>query len=85
VELTQHTLGHRGESEDDFSIWKINQGHIASIRIPIPPLKDQRLIMAELDALRAEVDRLKLLQSDTTTEIDALLPTILDRAFKGEL
>jgi type I restriction enzyme, S subunit len=39
----------------------------------------------ELDALQAEVDGLKRLQSETATEIDALLPAILDRAFKGEL
>lgn len=41
--------------------------------------------MAELDELQAEVDRLKALQAQTAAEIDALLPAILDRAFKGEL
>jgi len=41
--------------------------------------------VAELDALQAEVDRLKTLQADTATELDALLPAILDRAFKGDL
>ena len=40
---------------------------------------------AELDILRAEVDNLKHLQAETTAELDALLPAILDRAFKGEL
>jgi len=39
----------------------------------------------ELDALPAEVDALKRLQAETATELDALLPAILDRAFKGEL
>jgi hypothetical protein len=29
--------------------------------------------------------RLELLQSETTSEIDALLPALLDRAFKGQL
>jgi type I restriction enzyme S subunit len=41
--------------------------------------------MSELDALQVEVDVLKLLQADITTELDALLPAILDRAVKGEL
>jgi hypothetical protein len=36
-------------------------------------------------ALFAEVDALKRLQAETATELDALLPAILDRAFKGEL
>jgi hypothetical protein len=31
------------------------------------------------------VDVLKSLQAETTAELDALLPAILDRAFKGEL
>jgi type I restriction enzyme S subunit len=45
---------------------------------------EQHRIVAELDALQAEVDVLKRLQAETATELDALLPAILDRAFKGE-
>lgn len=33
----------------------------------------------------AELDALKCLQAETVAELDALLPAILDRAFKGEL
>jgi type I restriction enzyme S subunit len=66
-------------------IWKINQGHILSTRIPVPPLPEQRRIVSELDALQSEVDALKRLQAETAAELDALLPAILDRAFKGEL
>ena len=33
----------------------------------------------------AEVDALKCLQGETAAELDALLPSILDKAFKGEL
>lgn len=33
----------------------------------------------------AESDALKRLQAETAAELDALLPAILDRAFKGEL
>jgi len=46
---------------------------------------EQRRIVAELDALQAQVDALKRLQTETVAELDALLPAILDRAFKGEL
>jgi type I restriction enzyme S subunit len=48
-------------------------------------IAEQRRIVAELDALQAEVDALKRLQAETAAELDALLPAILDRAFKGEL
>ena len=38
-----------------------------------------------IKGLQSEVDSLKQLQAETTTELDALLPSVLDRAFKGEL
>lgn len=41
--------------------------------------------LAKLDALQPDEDALKRLQSKTAAELDALLPAILDRAFKGEL
>lgn len=49
------------------------------------PIAKQRRIVSELDALQAEVDALKRLQAETAAQLDALLPAILDRAFKGEL
>jgi type I restriction enzyme S subunit len=58
---------------------------IQAFEIPMPPLPEQRRIVAELDALQAEVDALKRLQAETTAELDALLPSILDKAFKGAL
>lgn len=66
-------------------IWKINQGHIASFSIPVLPLSEQHRIVTYLDNLQAKVDALKRLQAETATELDALLPSILDKAFKGEL
>jgi type I restriction enzyme S subunit len=53
------------------------------VRIPSP--SEQRRIVAELDALQAGVDALKRLQAETAIELGALLPAILDKAFKGEL
>jgi len=63
----------------------LNGSKLAALNIPIAPLPEQRRIVAELDALQAEVDALKRLQAATSAEIDALLPSILDRAFCGEL
>lgn len=63
----------------------VSGGDAKAFRIPLPPLPEQRRIVAELDALQAEVDALKRLQSETAAELGALLPAILDRAFKGEL
>ena len=55
------------------------------VALPVPSLDEQRRIVAYLDGLQAKVERLKALQAETRAELDALLPSILDRAFKGEL
>jgi type I restriction enzyme, S subunit len=64
---------------------KISQPKLEGMPIPLPSLPEQRQIVAELDALQAEVDALKRLQAETADELDALLPAILDKAFKGEI
>jgi type I restriction enzyme S subunit len=52
---------------------------------PLPSISEQRVIVAELDDMQARADELKKLQGETATELDALLPSILDKAFRGEL
>lgn len=64
---------------------KLETHNLLGSSIPVPPLPEQRRIVAELDALQAQVDSLKRLQTETAAELDAMLPAILDRAFKGEL
>lgn len=58
---------------------------IKEITIVIPPIPEQRRIVAYLDDLQTKVDGLKQLQAETEAELNALLPSILDKAFKGEL
>jgi len=58
---------------------------LKTIPVSVPPLPEQRRIVAHLDALQAKVDSLKALQAQTAAELDALLPSVLDKAFKGEL
>lgn len=58
---------------------------IKKIEIALPPIHEQRRIVAYLDDLQAKVDAVKGLQADTQAELDALLPSVLDRAFRGEL
>lgn len=63
----------------------ISQKILLSTPLAYPPIPEQLRIVEELDELQIKVDSLKRLQSETSTELDALLPAILDRAFKGEL
>lgn len=54
---------------------------LEKIEVPVPPFKDQQ----RLDGLQAKIDCVKRLQQEAKVKLDALLPSILDRAFKGEL
>jgi type I restriction enzyme S subunit len=58
---------------------------LGAVKLPLLPLIEQHRIVAELDALQAKVDSVKALQAETAAELDAMLPAILDKAFKGEL
>lgn len=63
----------------------INLKDVRMLRIPVPPVSEQHRIVAHLDDLRTRVDSVKHLQAETAAELDAMLPSILDKAFKGEL
>ena len=88
-EFLYHYLGYlRGHLEEiapQSAQKNINLGILTEVPVPRLALTEQRRIVAELDALQAEVDTLKRLQAETAAELDALLPAILDKAFKGEL
>jgi type I restriction enzyme S subunit len=55
------------------------------IVVPIVPLEEQQKIVMYLDELQAKVSELSEVQNASVRELDALLPSILDQAFKGEL
>jgi type I restriction enzyme S subunit len=52
-----------------------------SIELPMPDVEHQR----QGEAIFDEVNTVKRLQAETSGELDSLFPSILDRAFKGEL
>lgn len=62
-----------------------NAGMVKNVRVALPPLELQRRTASELSSLHVEVDRLTAAQSTTSDELAALIPSILDRAFKGDL
>ena len=64
---------------------KISQPKLEAMPVPVPSLTDQRRLVAYLDGLQAKVDELRRLQAATQKELDALMPSILAKAFAGEL
>jgi type I restriction enzyme S subunit len=88
-EFLYHFLGYLRRHLEDVAPQSaqknINLGILSPLPVPKLALRGQRRIVSKLDELHAAVDALKRLQTGTAAELDALLPAILDKAFKGEL
>jgi type I restriction enzyme, S subunit len=77
-DAAEHFKGTAGQQ-------RVPQSFLDNKVIPVPPLGEQRRIVAYLDSLQAKVSTLRELQSASGEELSALMPSVLDRAFKGEL
>lgn len=63
----------------------VNSAIVTHIPCRIPALNEQGNIVRYLSDLRVKVESLKARQSETAAELDALMPSILSKAFRGEL
>ncbi len=63
----------------------VNSKIVGDLPCRIPSLQEQNKIVAFLDALQAKVDAVKKLQQESEKELNALMPSILSKAFAGEL
>jgi type I restriction enzyme S subunit len=75
----------QGASKQTTNLASINQKQLKAFKLFQPPLSEQNRVVAYLDDLQYKVDTLKRVQAETSAELDVLLPSILDKAFKGEL
>jgi len=58
---------------------------IEGIPFPLPPLKEQQTIVRQLDALRAETQKLEAIYQKKIDNLEELKKSILQKAFSGEL
>jgi len=63
----------------------VNATKLKALPIALPPLDQQRQITARLGALRGALGALGAMQQETAAELEAMLPAVLERAFRGEL
>jgi type I restriction enzyme S subunit len=63
----------------------LNIGALRKFKLRLPPMPEQIRIARALDELQTRVEVLQGLQRQTQFELDAMLPAILDQAFRGEL
>jgi type I restriction enzyme S subunit len=64
-------------------IWKINQGHIASFPVPVPPVSEQIEALQEIEKHSSRADGLYRLREASRLEMTAVLPSLLNQAFSG--
>ena len=64
---------------------KLTQRAMFSIPIPLPPLAEQRRIVAHLEAVQEKIGALKAAQAETDEHFKRLEQSILEKAFRGEL
>lgn len=58
---------------------------LKNMPVPCPPLKDQQTIVRQLDALRAETQKLEAVYQKKIADLEELKKSILQKAFAGEL
>ena len=64
---------------------KLNQAMLNKIPIPFPSLEEQQTIVRQLDALRAETQKLEAVYQKKLNDLDEMKKSILQKAFAGEL
>ena len=83
--LLLHAFGVAGscrrKHRDECPSPGLNPQDFLDYQFPLPSHETQVM----LRKICAEMSALKRLQSETATELDALLPSILDRAFNGSI
>jgi restriction endonuclease S subunit len=67
------------------AIPKINRNDLFSVSIPLPPLAEQRAIVARLDGLAGETRRLEEVYQSKVEGVDELRRSVLREAFEGGL
>lgn len=85
IQLRSREKGDWTREKISFRLTELNVADMRKVPIPLPSLPEQRRIVAYLDNFQAKIAALKRHQTDTAAELDAMIPSILDKAFKGDL
>ncbi|MER3501667.1 MAG: hypothetical protein C4295_09420 [Candidatus Fervidibacterota bacterium] len=72
-------------AESRTAIPNLSGRRLKTFLAPLPPLEEQRRIVAHLEAVQEKVRALKEAQAATDAELQRLEQAILDKAFRGEL
>ena len=74
-------FGEFAQSEEDYPSLRLSD--ISELDIPIPPLAEQRRIVARIEKLTRRAEEARKLAADRETELDALLQALYSRMIEG--
>ncbi len=64
---------------------RANMNAVLGFEIPLPPLPEQKRIVAKLDELSAETKKLKAIYQQKLADLEEMKKSVLQKAFNGEL
>lgn len=88
IALTRSPYGKayfQSASKQTTNLATINRRQLGAFPVLDLSLDEQAQFVGYLDGIHTKAEYLQSIQANTSAELDALLPAILDRAFKGEL
>jgi hypothetical protein len=85
VQLRSREKGDWKREKVGFRLTELNVADMRKVPVPVPSPAEQRRIVEYVEKVRSKVDTMRTLQAKTAAELDAMLPAVLDRAFRGEL
>lgn len=83
--LSQKRIRNYLSAQGSSTMPALNFGQLKTVMVNFPSLSAQHTIVRQLDALRAETQRLEALYQKKLTDLDELKKSILQKAFAGEL
>jgi type I restriction enzyme S subunit len=84
-QLRSREKGDWKREKISFRLTELNVADMRQVPIPMFPLSEQKRIAAYLKELQEKVESTERLQSEIAGELNALMPSILSKAFRGEL
>jgi type I restriction enzyme S subunit len=75
----------QAQSRTTSGLRTLSVGRINKIQVPVPSLESQCRIVTSVEEIQSKISTLRDLQRDSCAEVDALIPSILDKAFRGEM
>ncbi len=70
---------------DGANINNLKFNDLSNFLVPLPPLSEQKTIVRQLDALRAETQKLEAIYTQKLSDLEELKKSLLQKAFAGEL